>query len=308
MTLEEFVSKGWQDHATDAVGVFARLPEGIALVRERAHLPALAGLVVHVAGEHLGRWDDGLALLRPLATLPVWDPATPEAKAVRRAESVLHLCAGRAEESARLEAAGRSGGALPAASDRIRVLATAASALAAQAKVDDARRLLEEALALAAYGPGRSDPAARALAVTGNNLAAELESRLSRTPAERDLMLRAAHVGRTWWEVAGGWMEVERAEYRLAMSHRKAGEGAAALRHATRCREIVRENGDPPDEAFFAHEAMALAYAAVGDADAARRERDAAAARLPAIADEGFRAYCAGELAKLHGALGIPSA
>jgi tetratricopeptide (TPR) repeat protein len=303
MTLEEFVGKGWQDHATDAEGVFARLPEGLALVRDKAHLPALGGLVVHVAGEHLGRWDEGLALLERLTALPEWDPATPEAKAVRRGESVLHLCAGREAEAARLEEAGRSGGGLPAASDRIRVLATAASALGARKRTDDARRLFEDALALASYGPGKADPAARALAMTGNNLAVELENRPVRTPAERDLMLRAAHAGRTWWEVAGGWTEVERAEYRLAMSHLKAGDGAAALRHATRCREVVRENGDPPDEGFFAHEAMALAYAAVGDAEAARRERDAAAARLPAIADEGFRSYCAGELARLHASL-----
>ena len=34
MTLDEFVSKGWQDHATDAEGVLARLPEGAALVQQ----------------------------------------------------------------------------------------------------------------------------------------------------------------------------------------------------------------------------------------------------------------------------------
>jgi tetratricopeptide (TPR) repeat protein len=302
MTLDEFVAKGWSDHATDAEGVFRRLPEGLALVTERRHMPPFAGLVVHVAGEHLGRWDEGLALLGSLESLPAWDPATPEGKSVMRSESVLHLCAGRTAEAARCEAAGRSGGGLPAASDRVRVLAIVASALTGQRRLEEASRHFEEALALAEYGPGKDDPAARALAVTSNNLAVELETRPTRTSAERDLMLRAAKAGRRWWEVAGGWTEVERSEYRLAMSHLKAGEAAAALAAARRCREIVVKNGDDPFEAFFAHEALARAHHALGDEAAARREGDGAAALLPKI-EEDSRAYCEGESKKLDATL-----
>ena len=86
MTLEEFVSKGWSDHGDDAQDVFARFPDGIALVSEAKHLPMLAGLITHVSGEHLGRWDDGVALLDRLVEHRSFDAATPQGKAVLRSK------------------------------------------------------------------------------------------------------------------------------------------------------------------------------------------------------------------------------
>jgi hypothetical protein len=40
VTLEEFVSKGWQEHATDAAGVFLRLADGVALCSQAPHVAA----------------------------------------------------------------------------------------------------------------------------------------------------------------------------------------------------------------------------------------------------------------------------
>lgn len=298
MNFDEFVSQGWQDHAEDAAGVFARLPEGVGMVAEVAHLPGLAGLVVHVAGEHLGRWDDGIALLDRLEALPVFDAATPQGKAVLRGKAVLHRCAGDSEAESRCAARAASG-EWPAASDRIRILAVAASAFLGRKQVARARADFDECVRLASYGPVRSDPAARALAVTGNNLACELENLPSRTDEETALMLRAAVVARDFWRIAGGWMEEERAEYRLAMSHVKAGDAKGALAHAQECLRIVEANGGDPGEAFFAREAIARARLAGHDAAGAAAERAAMESLLPQIADEGFRAFAAGELAKL---------
>lgn len=306
MTFDEFVRNGWQDHVEDPEGVFARLPGGVRLVTEPRHLPAFAGLVVHVAGEHLGRWADGIALFESVAGLPVFDPASPEGKGLRRAQAVLHRCAGDSQAEARCLAAGRSGGDLPEASDRIRVLATAAAALIAQKRLADGRRDFEEAVALAAYGPTKSDPAARALAVTANNLAAALEERPTLSPDERGLMLRAAEVARRFWGIAGGWQEAERAEYRLAQSHVKAGDAPAALRHAKACLAIVSANGNDAGEAFFGHEAMARAHLAAGNRAAARSERETMAALLPTIVDDGFRVSCGEDLSKLDALLSPP--
>jgi hypothetical protein len=269
MNLDEFVSKGWQDHAGDAEGVFARFPAGVALVSEAKHLPPLASLVVHVAGEHLGKWAEGLSILDRMGRLPVCDVATPEGKAVERSKAILHLCAGDVAASRAAEDRARAGGKDPAPSDRIRVLAVAASALAGRDRVDEARAMLSEALALAAYGPAKSDPAARALAVTGNNLACALEEKASRTPAETGLMLQAATAGLEYWSIAGGWTETERAHYRLAMSHLKAGNPVSALTHAERCLSIVDANGADPDERKYALEAVQAAKAAVSRAPAA---------------------------------------
>jgi tetratricopeptide (TPR) repeat protein len=302
MTLEEFVSQGLADHADQTEAVFARLPEGVALVTAPEQIPSIAHLVAHVCGEHLGRWDDGIALLERLEQLPVYDATSPSGKAVQRQKAVLHRCAGRADEEARCFEAARSVD-VPEASDRIRVLAVASTALLFQKRLDEARRDFEECVRLAAYGPENPDPAARALAVTGHNIAVDLENRAELTDDERALMLRAAEVSRDFWNIAGGWMESERAEYRLAMSRLKAGDAAGALGHAENCLRIVEENGSDAGESFFAHEAIARARLASGDVDAARAERETMATLLPAVADESFRGFCAQELAKLDAAL-----
>jgi len=299
MTLAEFVSTGWSDHAADAQGVFDRLPAGVDLVETANDLGPLSALIVHVAGEHLGRWADGLDLLGRLEELEVFDADTLPGKAVLRSKAILSWCAGDREAADRYDALSYAGGDVPPASNRVRILATAASALAGQQRVKDARGAFDEAVRLADYGPKAADPASKALAITGNNLAVELEHRATLSADEMSLMLKAAKVGLEQWSVAGGWMERERAHYRLAMSHRKAGHAEEALEHARMCLTIVKANGGDPGELFFAHEALALAHLVDDDRDAARAERDAAAAVLPTIADEDFRAFAAPELEKL---------
>ena len=306
MTLEEFVSQGFADHTADAEGVFGRFGDAPSLVTEAAHLPMLAGLIVHVSGEHLGRWADGLAHLDRLEALPVFDASSPHGRSLLRSKAILHHCAGNTDEAARCLAAGTSGGDVPEASDRIRVLAVAASALAGQKQLDRARADLEEAVSLAAYGPGKDDPASRALAVTSHNLAVEFEKRDELNDDERALMLRCALISRDFWKIAGGWLEAERSEYRLTMSHLKAGDARSALGHAKECLSVVEANGSDPFEAFFAREAIARASLAGRNAGAARREHEAMTALLPSIADEGARKFAQDELAKLAADLPAP--
>jgi hypothetical protein len=300
MTLDDFYSKAFADHATDAAGVMARLPDGIALVSSPADLPKLAHLIAHVAGEHLGRWSDGIALLERLRAHAMSDASTPEGKAILRSLAVLHSCAGDLDAAERFTLQSRIGGDVPEASDRARIQALIASSLAGQKRTAEAAKALDEALRLAGYGPGPKDPAARALAVAGNNLASDLELRETLADDERALMLKAAQVARDFWGIAGGWMEAERAEYRLAMSCIKAGLADRAAGHARECLRIVRENGSDAGELFFAHEAGARACVAAADgAGAAASTREAEAA-LTSITDDGFRDYCAGELEKLR--------
>ena len=302
-TLEEFVDAGFADHAADAEGVFRRLADGLPLADTPRRAFLLANLATHVAGEHLARWDEGLAFLARIEGLPAFDPATPEGKGVRRLEAVLHLCAGRKDESERRLALAQPGGGVPEASARIRMLALAAQAFAFQGRTGEAGAMLDQALALAAYGPGKEDPAALQLAMAGNNIAITMEERTSRSPAEAALMVRAAAAGRAWWEVAGDWRNVEAAAYRLASSRLAAGDAAGAAASARECLRIVGENGPDAGEEFFGREILARSLAGGGDGAGARRERDAAAALLPAVEDAGFREYCAGELAKLDAGL-----
>jgi len=303
MDLGQFVSEGWQKHAEDEQGVFDSLPEGVALVTEAKHAPMLAGLVVHVAGEHLGRWSDGLELVGRLEEHESVESGSPAWKSLQRSKAVLHHCAGDGDARDACIAAG-SDPDHPESSGRVRVMAIASSALLGQKRIDDAMAAFGEATDLAAYGPVKGDPAAIGLAVAGNNIACALEDSKERSDAASALMLKAAQAGRTYWEIAGTWTNVERAEYRLAMTNLQLGDADAALRHAQSCLSVCNVNDADPGELFFAREALTKAWHAKGSATAAKENRDAAAAQVAAVKDEGFRSYCEGELAKLDALLG----
>jgi hypothetical protein len=138
-------------------------------------------------------------------------------------------------------------------------------------------KLFEEALGLASYGPGREDPASRALAVTANNLACDLEERTDRSVSETALMVKAAEVARRFWEIAGGWEQVMWAEYRLANSLLKAGRAKDALKHVDLAAELCAHNNASMYDQFFVAEARAKCWHAAGDkAEAAKARRDAA--------------------------------
>lgn len=142
-----------------------------------------------------------------------------------------------------------------------------------------------------------------ALAVTGNNMSSDLELRPDRTAGETALMLEAARAGRKYWEIAGDWTNVERAEYRLSASYSAAGDGPRALEHARACLAICARESAPAMETFFAQERIAHASALLDETGAARAAYDAAAACLVAIEDADDREYCKGELAKLQSSL-----
>lgn len=246
MDFAAFSQKSWADHGRDAEAVAKRLPEGVLLMKTPEDLSALAGLATHVFGEHLGRWQEGSAFIEALARHPLYASSKDSAAAVNRSLDVLHTAAGY-----ELDLASRS------QSDQVRILATAASALNGQKETARSADLFQRALAQAADLSDPKDPAHRALAATGNNLACSLEENPSRTPAETQLMIKAAHAARTHWEIAGTWLEVERAEYRLAISYLKAGRFHDATTHAKRCLDVVTVNQGPALEYFFAYEVRA---------------------------------------------------
>ncbi|HWU44256.1 MAG TPA: hypothetical protein VN132_12485, partial [Bdellovibrio sp.] len=151
------------------------------------------------------------------------------------------------------------------ASDQIRILAMTASALSRQKNSEKAPVFFNKALELAQNNLTKDDPANRVLAIIGNNLASSLEVQASLTPIEKELMILAAKTARKYWEIAGTWLEVERAEYRLAHTFLKAGDLIQALEHAQTCLEITEANKAPALEFFFGYEALALVEKARGN-------------------------------------------
>ena len=257
MNFDTFADKAWDDHAVDSQAVAHRLGEGLALVTTEAELMRLMALAHHVHGQHNGTWRAGTAFIERLAALPPFAPEGASGQALRRCVASLAVCEG-ADANAEL-------GALTA-SDRIRVAAMAATNLSEH---DTARAatLLQQALAQAeAAGLAAADPMHRALAVAGNSIAATLEEKTVRSADERTLMILAAQTARYHWAIAGTWLEIERAEYRLAITWLKAGDLAQARTHAQNCLEIVAANDGAALERLFGWEALGRVERAAGNA------------------------------------------
>jgi hypothetical protein len=279
MDYDSFLDAAWSDHATDAAAVAERIrSQALAFVTEEGRVVPIAHLAQHVFGDHLGRWADGLAFLDQVAALPVTQ-AVP-AQAVARFQAALKLAGGLADTRATLDA-----------SERIRVTALAAAQLGAH---DAARShaLLDEAAAAAerAALPDK-DPAHRNLAIAGNGIASTLEELPTRSEAQTQLMLRAAHLGRRFWALAGTWLETERADYRLALSHLAAGLLPQARQHAQDCLEIVQANANVPLEAFFGWEALGRVERAAGNGTGHAQALAQAEAAFAGL-DEGDKGWC----------------
>lgn len=248
-------------------------------------------LAEHVALAHLA---DARPLAAMLAAVPAaLAQADPTASTLQRLRWSLALVSGTPVP------------APPPDVQRWRALQNVVLALAAQQRWAEATALLAaDEQAARADGAGE---AGRAYASSANNVATELQT--SGPPpgaprdAERDaLMLQAATIARRAWGHAGTWQHAERAEYRLALCHAVAGNGAAALSHARLCLAGCEAAGADADalEHFFAHEALARAHQAAGDPGGAAAARTRMQALLPQIdTADGLQAWCADVLAAL---------
>ncbi|MGE0526304.1 MAG: hypothetical protein AB7G93_22675 [Bdellovibrionales bacterium] len=245
MKFENYIDQVWTDHANHPQKVADGFGDAASLVETSEHLTQLTAIVTHVMGEHLGKWTEGQVLLESLQEHKAFIAGTEADMAIRRSIAVMKL--GR-NELQNLLTFGRS--------DQVRILAVTSSALG-EREPDRGKELLLKALDLARQGLEKEDPANRALAVSGNNLACALEEKESRAPAENELLILAAKTGREFWEIAGGWLEVSRAEYRLGMSYLATGNMTKALQHAQTCVEMCRENKAGDLDMFFALEVLA---------------------------------------------------
>ncbi len=285
--FDERLGAAWKTHADDPAGAAAQVGSALlAAVSSSADLMALAHLGHHLWGAHLNQPPGGLSLLQDLRAHPACDADALAALARYRASLLLTH-----EQPQALDG-------LPDA-DQTRAMGLAAANLA---EVNPARasQLLQAAAARVpplTTPPG--DPMARAVAVAGNNIAAAMEEVPRQTPAQRDMMILAARTARTYWAIAGGWLEVERAEYRLSNSWRVAGNAAQARQHAQACLALVAQHQAPPLERFFALEALALAAHAAADLSAHADACQQAALAFESL-DADDQTWCRATLERLQ--------
>ena len=287
MTFDAFIETAWSDHGDRPDEVAIRLRDSVGLIETQDNAAAYVRLAVHVYGEHLGRWSEGVALVESIGLRPEWNANPQVAGAIKRGTAALRFAGG---ERAALDGL--------SSEDRVAVLAMASSAFAGR---NDFRRAIStyaEATLLAEAGLSPGSPAFRALAVGGNNLAAGLEEKRDRDAAETAGMIAAAEGALKYWKLAGTWLEEERAEYRLARSLLQAGKPQDARRRALRCVDICTANHAPPFEQLLGHVVLAVAHREGGDRDAFDVSRRLALRHFESIeADE--RQWCEAALKEL---------
>ncbi len=289
MNFDAFLNQAWTDHAQSAQAVANRLNEGSALIEKSEQLIALGNLATHIFGEHLGKWSDGIIFLQSLKASAFYSSSGEIENSLNRFIAILEVCGGN-----------ESAANLMSASDQIRIFATSASALSGQKQPERAQKFFQKSLDLAQIHIGPTDPANRALAIAGNNLACSLEENPNRSKAGTELMVLAAQTGRKYWEIAGTWLEVERAEYRLSQAYLQAGQLHHALKHAQKCFEICEHHQAPALEHFFAFEALALAEKAHQNESGFNKAVQSAKEQFTKLtsAEQG---WCAASLTKLEG-------
>ncbi len=254
MNFDSYIKQAWTDHATQTEAVAKGFAGATQLIESSDQLAQFSGLVTHVMGEHLGQWQSGVDILSSLEGHPQFVSGSKAEAALQRSIAALKIAAGI---SLNLDTFSPS--------DQIRIMAMAAGALI---KRDSTRtmELLNRSIDLAtSTGLDRADPANQSVAITGNNLACALEEKSGRSPAETELMILAAQTGRTYWERAGTWTEVSRAEYRLAMTYVQAAELSEALIHAQICLKMCLENKAGELDMFYAYEGLAVVAKALGN-------------------------------------------
>ncbi len=287
--LAALLAQAEADHADDPAATVAALLAWVPGLVAGADVDQALRLAEHVALAHLGDATPLAALLAALPPALLEDAAS--VPALQRLRWVLAMASGKAVADR------------PPDATRWRALQNLVLGLAAQGRWAAAAALLAgDEAAAQAHGAG---DAGVAYAASANNVAMELQT--SGLPAgaprhaQRDaLMLQAASIARRAWGHAGTWRHVERAEYRLALCHAVAGQGALAVQHAGLCLAGCEAAGQAADvvEHFFAHEALARAQHAAGDLVAASAARVQMARLLPQIDEaDGLRAWCADTLA-----------
>lgn len=244
MTFKEYLNHAWSTHANEPEKLASEFKNNFNLMETEDDVMSMSHLIVHVCGEHLGKWQMGLDLLKKIKN----NATIKDKNAMKRYVMILTL-----GNNPNLSIDDLS------SSDQAIVYATTACALVNLGGIKNAEKLFKKAI-LTMNAVSSTDPANRALAINGNNIAGHLEQKIDLSDLESAFMLEAAIAGRKYWELAGSWKEVERAEYRLSKSYLKINQGTKALLHAEKCLEIVEKNNNEALEAFFAHKVMAESH------------------------------------------------
>jgi hypothetical protein len=244
--FEAFIAEAWNQHASDPGNVAKSLvSEMKAFASTSDQIAQIARLGVHVFGEHLGQWDEGVDFLKMLLKIDSIKIDDQVVKSILRSIDMLRFAK---EESLSLDHWQTS--------DRVMILVQASVAMSEFGHFDRLKNTFQKAVAVAESISSHDDPCFKQISISANNLAANFEVKPNRDSDQSDFMIFCAQIARKYWEIVGTWKEVERAEYRLAKSFIASNDLRSALIHGQQCLEIVSEHGQDPLEMFFAYEVL----------------------------------------------------
>jgi tetratricopeptide (TPR) repeat protein len=249
------LERAWDSHSSNPRAALIRLQTQYDEITQSDEVARAARFVFHVYGVHLGEWAAGGSALRALRNTLGWAPDSDAERAIRLSLRALELAA--TDDDGNVDTAKLSPG------ECANAYALAAECLMERGEDARAVEYLDRAVIRADKAAlAHVDPAVRAIAVAANNIATSFEEFPQLDAAQGDRVVLCAYVARLHWERAGGWLEIERAEYRLARSMVLAGYPALAIKHARKCLALCEENGAPALERFFGVEALIHALVA----------------------------------------------
>jgi len=120
-----------------------------------------------------------------------------------------------------------------------------------------------------------------------------------RTAAEDDALVHAAHASRWHWGRVGGPEQWTIGEWQCSRVYAVLGRGEPALFHAQRCLDLCNDSGLDSFVPASAHEALARAYAVLGDVEQAQIERNRAYQLAVELDDDDDRAVIEADLSTL---------
>lgn len=246
MTFSKYLDESWNLHAADSRKVAESFSSGLNLVTTAEEMSDMIHLISHVFGEHLGEWQRGIDLLESLKTYPLNLNSEKNLAQIQKSIRIYKLADHQFPEILQLPKA-----------DQAAIHAGAAKGYAGLHNAETSKLFLLHALELMDSTNDPKSSAHRDLAIAGNQIAVAFEEKSALSQIEKDYMIFAAQIARKHWEIAGTWMNVERAEYRFAKVFIKTNQSQQALNHALACIEICQKNSAPDLEFFFGYEVVA---------------------------------------------------
>ncbi len=179
MNFSEYIENAWATHGENSAKIAEEFKQHFSLMKTEEDVLAMAQLIVHVCGTHLGEWQKGSEILKKLKNSAL----IKDRSELNIYTSILIL--GNDPNSSMDQ--------LPT-SAQARVFAGTASALASLGGLKNAEKFLKRAESIVKSELKPEDPAHQALVKASSSIVHMLEKKSQRSSAEDALLSLAKKI------------------------------------------------------------------------------------------------------------------